>query len=392
MSRMQTVQELDRAISTLLPQLPRPEQKTLAALTCGVVLGKASTLSMASAGMPGTATNPSKIRRVQRLLVNPRLGTTAAQERLAAWVLAGRHGRLDLLLDATSRGITAHFAGTETLTLSAAWHRRCLPLCWRSRRRGRGATPTQRTIVTQLFDRLAPLLPAAVQPVLMADRGLVGRPLLANLQGRGWHYLLRCERTALIRQADGTVCALGDLVPQPGAPARYLTDVQIFAPRVKRPKGQRQEGQSSWCRDWDRALRTNVVAVWRMGDEDPWLLLTDLPPRPCRCTEYGRRTWEEEGYRDWKSSGWNWQRSRLRDPDRIDRLLIVLTLATLWMAALAQRIVRWGHRRLLEAPSRRCYSCFQLSLRYLDRCLATDRPLPVTLRLLPEKRAPLKLS
>lgn len=393
MSRTQTVQDCDQMIAALLPTVPRPEQKTLAAVTCGVVMSKATTLSLASGGIPGSATNPSKLRRVQRLLANERLRVDEAQQRVAAHVLAGRRGRVELLLDSTFTGITARSTGTETLTLSCAWHGRCLPLCWRSRRRGKGATPPWRTVIAQLFARVAPLLPAGTQVVVMADRGLVGRPLLDQIRARGWHYLLRCERTAVIRLPDGTCCPLADLVPSPGAPSRCLTGVQIFARRTKLGQDQRhQAGQGTWYRNWTHAITTNVVAVWRPGDKDPWLLLTDLPAQLTRCTEYRRRTWEEEGFRDWKSSGWNWQKSRVRHPDRVDRLLLVLALATLWMAALAQRIIRTGLRRLIEAPSRRCYSYFQLSLRYLDRLLATDQPIPVSFHLLPEARAPVKLS
>jgi hypothetical protein len=393
MSRYQAMQECDQAITAVLPTLPRPEQKALAALTCGVVLGKATTLSVASAGMPGAATNPSKLRRAQRLLANPRLDVQVAQGQLAVWILGSQQGRVDLLLDPTVTGATAHYGGTETLTLACAWHGRCLPLAWASRQRGKGAHPPWRTLIGRCFAQVAPLLPPERQVVVMADRGLVGRPLLQQILAHGWHYLLRCERTARIRLPDGTCCTLGELVPAPGSPSRCLTGVQVFAPRTKLPPQCRHvDGQGTWSQDWEHALTTNVVAVWRPGDRDPWLLLTDLPARLARCTEYRRRTWEEEGFRDWKSSGWNWQKSRVRQPARVDRLLLVLALATLWMAALAQRLLRRGLRHLLEAPSRRCYSYFQLSLRYLDRLLATDHPLPVCFRLWPQPRAPVKLS
>jgi hypothetical protein len=194
-------------------------------LTCGVVFTRAATISVASGGMPGSATNPSKLRRAQRLLANPRLRVDEAQARLAAQVLADRRGRVDLLLDATPTGATARTAGTETLTLACAWHGRSLPLAWTSRQRGKGAHPPWRTVIRQLFDRVGQQLPADTQVVLMADRGLVGRPLIDRITAQSWHYLLRCERTARIRLADGTCCTLGDLVPQPGAPPRCLSGV-----------------------------------------------------------------------------------------------------------------------------------------------------------------------
>jgi len=342
--------------------------------------------------MPGTAREPSKLRRAQRLIANPHLDVPRAQRRLVERVLASRRGRLDLLLDASCTGITASYAGTETMCLSLAWRGRCIPLLWRSRRRGTGATPRWRVVIADFIRQLAPLIPPGTQIVVFADRGSTGRPLLLQLQECGWHYILRCERTAGIKGADSAEQPLSALVPSPGSPNRFLTGVHVFAPRHKRNRKQRHiNGCGSWYRAWRRALTTNVVAVWRTDDADPWLLRTDLPAMQARCTEYRHRTWQEKGFRDWKSSGWNWQRSRVRITERVDRLLLLLALATLWMAVLAQHLTSRGIRPLLEPRTTRWYSHFQLALHYIERLLNLDRPIHCSLRLPPESRAPVKL-
>ena len=82
----------------------------------------------------------------------------------------------------------------------------------------------------------------------------------------------------------------------------------------------------------------------------------------------------------------------MRRPERVERLLLVLALATLWVACLAQRVLRRGWRPLLEERSRRCYSYFQLGLRWLTRQLATDLPVHCTFRLWAASTASLKLS
>jgi hypothetical protein len=393
MNHVQLVQECDQEVTALLPDLPRPEQKAVAAMMCGVVDKRAATLSAASAGIPGDARDPSKLRRAQRLLANPRLDVPAAQCRLVERVLTGSRGRLDLLLDATTTGATARYGGTETLRLSLAWKKRCIPLLWQSRERRRGAQPAWQQVIRRFFAQLAPSIPADCTVTVMADRGLVGRPLLDQILAYGWHYVLRSERTVLIRDPAGTTCPLSTLVPQPGAPSRYLTGVQVYAPRTKRAPEQRHiAGQSTWYRVWSRAVTTNVVAVWRSGDRDPWLLLTDLPARPSRCTDYRHRMWDEEGFRDWKSAGWNWQTSRVRRPERVERLLLILALATLWMCVLAQRVIRRGLRVVLEPVRARWYSAFQLGLRYFCRLATNDAQPPVSLRLTPQARAPVKLS
>ncbi|HEX6123059.1 MAG TPA: hypothetical protein VFY89_07860 [Ktedonobacterales bacterium] len=111
MSRAYRTQECDHAVRELLPDLPRPEQKALALLVSGVVLGQHCGLSQASAATPGRALDRGKQRRAQRLLANPRLDVPRAQRRVLERVLRGRRGRLDLLLDATTTGATRGQAG-----------------------------------------------------------------------------------------------------------------------------------------------------------------------------------------------------------------------------------------------------------------------------------------
>lgn len=196
----------------------------------------------------------------------------------------------------------------------------------------------------------------------------------------GWHDLLRAQRQTQIQQADGTVCSVGDVVPTPGT-RQCCEQVRIYAPRRKRNRRQRTAGQSSWERVWKHGMQTTIVAVWRRKEEEAWLLVTDLPATVARCAEYRRRTWEEELFRDLKSAGWGWQHSHLDKPERVERLLLVLALATFWVVCVAQRVLKTGQRVLLEARSRRCYSHFQLGLRFIHRLLANDDPVPVLFHL-----------
>ena len=126
MSRQATLQECCQAVDELLPAVLAPERKALGALVCGVVHAESAQLSRASAATPGEAQDRSKQRRAQRLMANERLDIGRAQRRLLARVLRGRRGRVDLLLDATTNGATAHQAGTVTLVLALRWHGRAV--------------------------------------------------------------------------------------------------------------------------------------------------------------------------------------------------------------------------------------------------------------------------
>ena len=128
-SRHPMIHDGEEQVQELLPELPRPEQHALALLVDGVVVSGQTTLRAASAATPGAAQDGSKQRRAQRLLANPRLDVNRAQRRFVARVLSRCHGRVDLLLDATTTGATATSGGTVTRCVSR-WRSSDAPCRW----------------------------------------------------------------------------------------------------------------------------------------------------------------------------------------------------------------------------------------------------------------------
>jgi hypothetical protein len=76
---------------------------------------------------------------------------------------------------------------------------------------------------------------------------------------------------------------------------------------------------------------------------------------------------EEESFRDDKSSGFDWDHSRIRDPAHMTRLLLVLQLAACFVLLQGLFVLRHGYRHVLERTDRRTLSLFSLGLRWLDR-------------------------
>lgn len=62
-----------------------------------------------------------------------------------------------------------------------------------------------------------------------------------------------------------------------------------------------------------------LLARWDADYADPWLILTDLKPVETDVSWYGFRSWIECSYRDLKSDGFGWHKTRLRQPDRAER-------------------------------------------------------------------------
>jgi hypothetical protein len=77
-------------------------------------------------------------------------------------------------------------------------------------------------------------------------------------------------------------------------------------------------------------LDCTLLARWDQGYKDPWLIVTDLEPKQGNSLWYGLRSWIESSYRDLKSDGWQWHKTRLREPARAERIWLAMAVATLW--------------------------------------------------------------
>src|SRR5262249_52466673 len=91
--------------------------------------------------------------------------------------------------------------------------------------------------------------------------------------------------------------------------------------------------------------RVNLVTVWDRKEPEPWLLITNLTDAKKASETYAERFWIEEMFSDHKSRGLNLESTRLTDPDRIERLLVAVTLAYLWIMEVGALVVIRGQWR-----------------------------------------------
>ncbi len=119
-----------------------------------------------------------------------------------------------------------------------------------------------------------------------------------------------CSRSATRPAASAQYRPLRSFVPQPGT--QWVGSGTAFV-------GPR------------RRLNCTLLARWEKGYVDPWLLLTDLAPTASDACWYGLRAWIEQGFKITKRAGWQWQRTRMSDPQRAARLWLAIAVATLWL-------------------------------------------------------------
>ena len=340
-------QRLCAHLRTTVPHLNVWSTRRLALLVTGLLLAQHTALPRIAARLrqvQQTTHADSIERRLRRILSDaqwdvPRIFDAFVRmslQRLPA-------GRCVLVLDDTQQADHCTLS-----TLALAYRGRALPLAWcRWSGQLHGAYWTQ---IEQLLDHAQRVLPPQVQPVVLADRGLTSPMLVKLIQQRGWDYVLRVQLETTLRTAPRGPrrVRLDELVHRPGEPG-VLLEGWVFAKR------------SAWA---------HVAAVWCVGYQEPWLLISNLDLGFEMVTLYSQRMHIEALFRDTKSSGFEWELSRVLRPERAERLLLAMMLAVWCAVLLGEASIRAGE---IPAYGRRRHAV-SLLRRGLDWLTAPPRP------------------
>ena len=270
------------------------------------------------------------LRQVLRPMVPVLLGEVLATHAARAAREPGRHRRpplLRLVLDETT-----HLAHGHVLVVGLASRGIVLPLALRVWAQNAplpagaywGAV---QGALQEAYDLLPPELRDHV--LVLADRAYGVPRMVDLLLALGWDWALRVQGQTRVRRRDGCGLPLRDLAPQPGSawfggfdrpapPAPGAAAAPADPVAVFKAAGWRQ---------------SQVVAVWAVGEAEPWLLVTSLAPTADRLLDYAARWAVERLFLSWKSHGWDLEATGLTDPARLGRLLTGYALATHWRLA-----------------------------------------------------------
>lgn len=237
------------------------------------------------------------------------------------------------------------------MVVGVAWEGRCLPLAWRCYRANSATdypAEGQVKMIESLLQAVKAGIGAAVAVLVLADRGIGCSPDLCRVVADlGWQYLFRLTCQTKIVTAEGALTIAQQV--QPGE--MWAQSGIVFKQRGKIPAHAR--------------------ALWDEGYDQAWALVTNDEQLTGR--EYARRNWQEQSFRDLKSGGWHWGESRLRHPDHVARLLVILALAYVWMIALGSQAVaaQLTHPLIRRADGtlRRHWSLFKEGLSFFVQVL-----------------------
>lgn len=390
MSRREAVSAWEQVVSRQMPHLSQPQARVLALWSYGVALAqRCGQTSVVALVAPLLGQREGTVRQRLREWLYAAQDKRGAQRRavevetcfapLLRWALAWWYPdtrraerRLALALDAT-------YLGDRFVVLALCLlYRSCaIPVAWVVRpAHAPGAwQPHWERLLTQLRASV----PADWTVLVLADRGLYAPWLFDTIVALGWHPGLRLSSAAV---GSGRYRVYGQRVWRPLA-------------RLLVAPGCRWRGRVDCFQG--RPLRGTLLARWDVGYAEGWVVLTDLPPRQAEVAWYGLRAWVECGFRDLKRDGWQWQRTRLTDPERAARLWLVLAVATLWMVSVGSMAedalpasalatlpaTHVARRHATGRPVPRALSCFRRGLVALLTTLLAGQRLPPA-RLVPE--------
>jgi len=307
-------------LTKTFPDLSKPQLKGLAEWSFGMVLARCCSLDSVASYMADWLDQPelsvrSRLREwylpADRKSVSSRgdkrkdLPVHTCFAPLLGWLRRDwPQPQLALALDAST------LADRFVLLAVSVLYRRCaIPVAWKVL--PAAAKGAWKPHWLELLQAMRGVVPADWLVVALADRGLWARWLFQEIQLLGWHPLMRINSGGRFR---------------PDGSPRFVP-LKKMVPKV----GMSWSGQGTAFSTPSRQMAGTLLGWWGCGYKEPWLILSDLAPEQGDASWYGLRSWIEQGFKDSKRGGWQWQHTRMEEPQRAERLWLALAVATLWL-------------------------------------------------------------
>jgi hypothetical protein len=284
----------------------------------------------------------------QRWLANSRIDVQALYGPLILWAI--QHWQ--------KPGHTLHLALDTTMlwnrfcvvVLSVVAHGRAIPLLWQTLEHPSASVSASVSIA--LLEKADRLLSGCRAITLLADRAFPCDQLIAWLCSRPrWNTVMRLRGDTEIH---GTAAPLGCKV-------RRL--------QLRRGQCRGFRGVRLWA---DGSQSVNLVLAHPTGlpVEEPWYLISNAAPSLDLVWSYAQRFCCEQLFRDQKSGVFQLESSGLREPERIDRLLLVVAIAVLAGSLQGYALSLAGLRRQMDPHWKRGMSFLRIGLAALQMAVA----------------------
>lgn len=329
--------------------------ETMAFMISGVIASQSCHLPKVASKVADLRKPESRVRSFGRWLSNERIDFRLYYlpfaELLVRYLSAGDRP-LAVVFDSSCVG-----RNCIALVASIVYKKRALPVAWLVRRGDKGHFPE--TMHQQLAQRVEALIPTGTKVIFLGDGEFDGADLINLVKSFGWLFVCR---TAKNRQ--------------------LLEEGDSFSPKML---GVRHDGffeiaDISLANDASAGL-LHLVVCWQKRFKDPLYLLTNIAPMQEAVFWYQKRFTIETFFSDQKGRGFHLHKSHIADPERLERLMMISSLAYIWLIFLGVLAIENGWHRLFHRTDRCDISLFQLGLRLLEYRLNLAKNIPMQLNL-----------
>jgi hypothetical protein len=287
-------------LKTRLPRQRKTQRDKLSVLVATMLHVRSANLVELAAGLPRESDRwDMGYQWISRFLANDLVCCDAVMAPFAHEILArlAETGEpIPLILDQT-RASERH----QIVMLSVRWGERALPLAWRVEET-EGAIGF--AVQKELLEGVAGWLPADQPVILLADRFYGTPEMIRWCRDRGWDYRLRLKSNLLARRG-ATRTTTGALALSGG---HYFENVVLTGKRVI----------------------TNIGILRDPGHAEPWIIAMAAKPGYLTTLGYAARWGIEPMFSDFKSRGFGLEQTHIHYPDRLARLILVMSLALYW--------------------------------------------------------------
>ena len=354
--KMKVYSKVSNKLKQMMPQGSQNQVVVLAMMVAGIVMGRKAQLSTMGLNVPHQAKPASLTKRFQRFVKNKHVDRSALFMPFAEQILQHLSSkRLFITMDASQVG-----RGCMTLMVAVIYRQRAIPLAWIVYEGKKGHTVAARHI--EVLELLKAVLPEDADVVLLADAEYDTVEMLTWVEAEtAWAFIVRTDPRILITElgVQYPIRALLSEVDRCVAVPDVLFTAQNYGPVM-------------------------AVAFWQTPHKKPVYLISNHPRLQDVCRFYAKRFKIETMFSDKKSRGFNIQKSHLRHPERIARLLLAVALSYIWIVYMGASVADDEDKRsLIDRPNRTDKSLFRLGLDWLTHALTRDLAFDVHFHPLP---------
>jgi len=309
----------------------------LSAMVSSILISGRTELSKMALCNPERTKLSSRVKQFKRLLMNEHVDTKTYYlpyiqpllENLAV------SGELVFSIDGSVVG-----NGCMCLMFSVIYKGKAIPVVWKVYRRKKGHLPEKEH--QKLLGELADLVPKTCRVIIAGDGEFDGCSWQSDILELGWDYVLRTGKNVQITEEQGDTFKAGFVKLNAGE--------QLFFEEV----GFTQKG-----------FETNLFIWHGKGHKAPLILITNLDFGMEIKRFYKKRFKIEPFFRDMKSQGFHINRSGLREPERLHRLLLAACLAYILCVMGGSKASKSDFYNEIARTDGKWLSLFQLGRRFL---------------------------